>query len=185
MGWLGLDKGRKGNVYMKLFLHFSVFSTHVLGFFFFFFNQIWDSYLKLSHLKGFEFFFFLFFITSYSVLHSKNIAISAIEELAVKLRQHGKRIPCLKFLKKKKENCIHVEGQEIVFTSCIKEKWGKVKKCFPPLHPYPSKSWKGLAGDCGGSSGAQWLLLLGVLCSQRGWGGGVVICPQRCSHFLA
>ena len=86
---------------------------------------------------------------------------------------------------KRKENCIHVEGQEIVFTSYIKEKWGKVKKCFPPLHPYPSKSWKGLAGDCGGSSGAQWLLLLGVLCSQRGWGGGVVICPQRCSHFLA
>lgn len=77
------------------------------------------------------------------MLHGKNTVISAIEELALKLWQHGGCIPCLKFLKKKTKNCIYVEEQEIVFTSCIKEKWGEVRKCFPPFHPIPVKAEKG------------------------------------------
>lgn len=32
-GGMGLDKGRNGNVYMKLLFHFSVFTSHVLGIF--------------------------------------------------------------------------------------------------------------------------------------------------------
>lgn len=91
---------------------------------------------------SFEFFFFLSFITSYSVLHGKNTVISAIEELAVKIWLQMYPMPQI-LKKKQKQNCIYVEKQETVFSSCIKEKWGEVRKCFPPFHPIPVKAEKG------------------------------------------
>lgn len=51
-----MDKAKEGNVYVKLFLLFSMLSNHVLGIFI---SQVGGNYLKLSCLNSFGFFFFL------------------------------------------------------------------------------------------------------------------------------
>lgn len=127
----GLDERRKGDLYMKLFLQFSVFTI-----------QTWISCLNLSHPL---FHYFLLCLVLYVIPKQENKDFCH-KELRVKLRQHGKYTKMSSF---KRAEFTHMLRNRFtwkrVFFSWTEENRKKVRCAL--FHPHPSKSWKRLGKE--------------------------------------